>query len=121
GKHDFESDSFKIFRRRRWHIKPPTVKKTDRGEFSKNPPVEARLGLVNRLLELGRIQVDPERCPKLAEALRECPVAMGKFGKLRPHGLYSAVTDALGYLAYFLFAPRRVVPAGSTPRGESFP
>lgn len=121
GKHDFESDSFKIFRRRRWHIKPPTVKKTERGEFSKNPHVEDRLGLVNRLLALGRVQVDPDRCPKLAEALKECPVAMGKFGRLRPHGLYSHVTDALGYLCYFLFAQRRVMPAGNTPRGESFP
>ena len=113
GKHNFSGGraSFEIFKRRRWHVVPPTIKKTDRGEFSKNPHIDDRLNLVNKMLGTGHLRVDPNRCPRLAEALKECPLAVGKFAAKKPYGVYSHITDALGYLCYWLFPPTRKMVA----------
>jgi hypothetical protein len=109
GKHSHSGGgaSFDIFKRRRWRIGPPVVKKTERGEFSKNPKINDRLALVNKFLGTGRLLIDPKRCPRLAVALKECPLAVGKFDVKKPYGVYSHVTDALGYLIYYLFPPKR--------------
>lgn len=89
--------SFDIFKARGWHIRPPQVKRTDKGEWSKNPNVDDRLNLVNKLLDQKRLFVDPHRCPRLAEALRECELKHH-----RPFGKYAHLTDALGYPLYWL-------------------
>jgi len=92
--------SFDIFKSQRWHIRPPQLKRTDKGEWSKNPNIADRMNLVNRLLAEGRLFIDPNTCPRLAESIRECEL---KFHK--PHGEHSHITDALGY-ALFWIEPR---------------
>ena len=124
GKHNFSGGraSFDIFKRRRWHIRPPIAKKTDRGEHSRNPKIEDRLGLANRLLKAGRVRIDRDACPKLMEALRECPVQPGRYGGLSPYGLYSHLTDAASYMMYYLFPPKReMASGGKAPPGATFP
>ena len=101
GKHSFRGrGSFDVFKARRFHIDPPQVKKTERATFSKNPAIEDRLGLVMRLMEFGRIRVDPERCPKLAEAFAECPLKSIN-GRKKPTGRFSHITDAATYALYW--------------------
>lgn len=119
GHHSRGRVSFDVFKARRWTIHPPQTKKSDRGEHPRNPDVDDRLNLVNALLKLGRLVVDPKRCPKLAESLKECE--LGRDGK--PRGRHAHETDALGYVLWWLEpkpkAPAR--PAGAEPRGGSFP
>lgn len=90
--------SFDFFKARRWRIEPPQKKKSDRGEHPRNPDVSDRLNLVNKLLATERLVIDPLRCPKLAESIRECE--LGPNGK--PRGRHSHVTDALGYALWWL-------------------
>ncbi len=90
--------SFDFFKARRWRIEPPQKKKSDRGEHPRNPDIGDRLNLVNKLLATGRLVIDPVRCPRLAESLRECELA--PTGK--PRGKHAHVTDALGYPLYWL-------------------
>lgn len=107
--------SFDVFKSRRYHIEAPRQKKTDRGLHAKNPAIEDRLGLWIRLCEQDRIRVDPERCPKLAEALKECPLKSIN-GHRKPYGRYSHITDAAGYALYWLVPPPRPVRAAVDPR-----
>ena len=115
GKHSKNGrDSFKVFQSRRWRIVPPAAKKSDKGEHSKNPPVEKRVGLVNKLLgdpTKGlpvRLHVE-HACTKIAEALKECPWVKARYGG-KPTGYYSHLSDALGYVIWWAFpAPTRRV------------
>lgn len=115
GKHSKNGrDSFKVFSSRRWRIVPPAAKKSDKGEHSKNPPVEKRVGLVNKLLgdpTKGlpvRLHVE-HGCTKIAEALKECPWVKARYGG-KPTGYYSHLSDALGYVIWWAFpAPTRRV------------
>ena len=121
GKHNTNGrDSFKVFQSRRWHIVPPAAKKTDKGNWSKNPPIEKRVSLVNRFLgdpavnAPVRLVLDPgteetPKCRRIAEALRECPWVKARFGG-KPNGPYAHVTDALGYVVWW------VCPSPDRPR-----
>lgn len=111
--------SFDVFKARRWTIKPPQMKKSDRGEHPRNPDVDDRLNLVNALLKLGRLFIDPEKCPRLAESMRECE--LGPDGK--PRGRHAHETDALGYALWWIEPKPKAPPkpAGAEPRGASFP
>lgn len=106
--------SFDIFRERRWAIYPPTKKKTDKGDFPRNPARQDRLNLVNRLCAEQRFfiagYIDGEgvlrsRCPQLELALRKCQLKNG-----RPVGIHAHITDALGYVLWWL-EPRRNRPS----------
>lgn len=112
-------DSFAVFRARRWRIEPPAQKLSAKGKYSKNPPVEKRVSLVNRLLgdtenpqAPVRLFVDPgtekhPRCRKIAEALKECLWVKARYGG-KPAGYYSHLSDALGYVCWFIYpAPQR--------------
>jgi len=90
--------SFDFFKARRWRIEPPQKKKSDRGEHPRNPDVSDRLNLVNKLLATERLVIDPLKCPRLAESLRECDLAPN--GK--PRGRHAHITDALGYVLWWL-------------------
>ncbi len=107
GKHSGNGrDSYKVFTSRRWRIVPPAEKKSDKGRWSKNPPIEKRVGLTNKLLADDRLKIDPE-LKKLAEALRECAWVKARYGG-KPAGFYSHITDALGYVIWWAFpAPKR--------------
>jgi hypothetical protein len=110
--------SFDIFKKYRWHIKPPVLKKSDKGEFSKNPDVYDRLNLVNKLLTERRLIIDPARCPRLAESIRECPFKSIN-GRRRPYGRHSHITDALGYVLFWL-EPKPQAPRVAPRRADIF-
>lgn len=112
GKHSGNGrDSFKVFTSRRWRIVPPAEKKSDKGTWSKNPPIEKRVGLTNKLFADDRLRVSP-RLAKLGEALRECPWVKARYGG-KPTGFYSHITDAMGYVCWWVFpAPKRVITSG---------
>lgn len=112
-------DSFQVFRERLWRIAPPAEKRGTKGAYSKNPPVEKRVGLVNKLLGGRASDQDPDSpllpvrlfvnadLAKLALALKECPWAKARYGG-KPVGFFSHITDALGYVVWFVFpAPGR--------------
>lgn len=102
GRHSLNGrQSFDIFKARRWHIVPPRKKKSAQGEFAKNPYVADRLGLVFKLMEEGRIKVDPDKCPRLDEAFKDCPLKSINTRRL-PSGRHAHITDAAGYLLWFL-------------------
>lgn len=112
--------SFDIFKARRWSIQPPRRKKTERGEHSKNPAVADRLSLVFKLMEQGRILVDPERCPRLDEAFKDCPLKNIN-GRRIPTGRFAHITDAAGYALYWLEpTPLTRSSMGMPPKVESF-
>ncbi|MFO0578684.1 MAG: hypothetical protein U1A78_32175 [Polyangia bacterium] len=112
-------DSFQVFRERGFRILPPAEKRGSKGAYSKNPPVEKRVGLVNKQLGGRADDKDPQSpelpvrlfidaaLQRLALALRECPWAKARYGG-KPVGFYSHITDALGYVVWFVFpAPGR--------------
>lgn len=112
AKHTGGRCSFDKFLARRWHIIPPLEKRTDRGLYPSNPPVEDRINLVNSLLDRGRLVVCMDGAKAVAEALQRCEVKPD--GK--PRGRYSHLTDALGYPLWWC-TPRPMARSGPPPRG----
>lgn len=109
--------SFDIVKARRWRIVPPQIKRSDRGEHPRNPDVMDRVNLVNRLLAgdaIGpRLLIDPSKCPKLAEALREC-----EWKNDKPRGKHAHITDALGYALWWVEPKPK--PAQRPPSTDGF-
>lgn len=116
GKHSKQRDSFRVFKDHRWHIIPPTKPKT-KDRVARNPPVEQRVKLVNKLLSDARLMVDPDTCPKLAEAFKECELRMGRYGRVVPLGFYAHLTDAASYPLWWACSKSHRPPTGSI--GES--
>lgn len=116
GKHSKQRDSFSVFKGRRWHILPPTKPKTTE-RVARNPPVEQRVKLTNKLLSDARLMVDPDTCPKLAEAFKECELRMGRYGRVIPLGFYAHLTDAAAYPIWWACSKSHRPPTGSI--GES--
>ena len=124
GAHRNGRDSFQVFKGRRFHILPP-VKPKDPSHRPKNPPIEQRVKNVNALLAKKenagpgvpqlQLMLDPYQVPKLIEALKECELKIGKFGKVHPAGFYAHITDALGYVCYWAF------PKPQSPRAKELP
>ena len=100
GGHTRGRSSSDIFKSRRWNVRPPQSKRTDKGAFARNPAVEDRLALLNNLLSQERLLIDPTRCPRLALAVYKCEL---KFGK--PRGQHAHQVDSLSY-ALFWIEPR---------------
>jgi hypothetical protein len=101
GEHTKGRQSFSIFKKMGWRIVPPVEKRSAKGLFSKNPHISDRVSLVNKLLDQGRLIVDPHACPRLAESLKDCELKMHNNSK-RPAGVHSHITDALGYVLFWL-------------------
>lgn len=116
GKHSKQRDSFAVFKARRWHIIPPTKAKS-KDRFPRNPPVEQRVKLTNKLLSDARLMVDPDTCPKLAEAFKECELRMGRYGRVIPLGFYAHLTDAAAYPIWWACSKTHRPTGGSL--GES--
>lgn len=136
GKHKSGRDSFGCFKARRYAILPPALKKTDKGRFAKNPPVEKRVGLVNKMLgkviasgtieanvvTFSQLPPDPStvrlyvqtEAPRLGKALQECPSEQRRFGR-RPVGYYAHITDALGYVCWWVAPAARPVLQSNAP------
>lgn len=117
GDHTRGRQSFDIFKKSRWRIVPPVEKKTDKGFFSKNPNLDDRLNLVNKLLAQGRIIIDPNSCSRLIESLKDCELRMF-MSRRRPIGRHAHITDALGY-ALFWLEPRTKIYRKASAEGIS--
>jgi len=117
GKHSGpQRTSYSVFQSYRFRIVPPVEKKSDKGQWSRNPPIEDRLNTVNKLLAEGRFLVDPVACPWLVESLKKCPMRTID-GRRKPYGRHTHVTDAAGYaLLWGEPAPR--APMHSWPGGK---
>lgn len=108
--------SYDVFKARRYLIEGPRKKISTQGTHAKNPDVADRLGLVMKLMAQDRIIVDPVRCPRLAEAFKECPVNNIN-GRKKPGGYHSHITDAAGYVLFWLEPPPKAQrTAPSDPR-----
>ncbi len=112
GKHRNGRDSFQVFKARRWHIVPPSKPKNPTHR-PKNPPVDQRVKLMNKLLSDEQLMVDLEKAPKLAEALKECELKQGRYGRVIPLGYYAHLTDAAGYVCWWV-SKRPTVPRSGT-------
>lgn len=122
GKHSKQRDSFQVFKAHRWHIIPPTKPKS-KDRVARNPPVEQRVKLTNKLLAQPafpgdpqspmRLMVDPDTCPKLAEAFKECELRMGRYGRVVPLGFYAHLTDAAAYPVWWACSKTHRPPTGS--------
>jgi hypothetical protein len=64
-------------------------------------------------MEEGRIKVDPVKCKFLAEAFRECELKVVA-GRRKPYGVYAHVTDAAGYVLWWL-EPKPKAPVADRP------
>ncbi len=94
-------DSFAVFKSRRWNILPPRPKRSSSGRAAKNPPVEQRMALINKLLKEGQFFVDPS-CKRLILALKECQLAPSRYAGVKPAGEYAHITDSVGYAAWWI-------------------
>jgi hypothetical protein len=89
--------SYGELRSQLWHVEAPTeIQRPDRSRHPKNPPVDQRLGLLYRLMSERRLMVDP-RCAWLIESFAKCPLGENRYGRRRPWGKHSHVTDGAGY------------------------
>jgi hypothetical protein len=117
GKHSGPTrTSFRVVQSWRYRMVPPRAKKSDKGEWSSNPPVEDRINITNKLLSEGRFRIDPNGCPWLVESLQKCPMRTVD-GRRKPYGKYTHITDAAGYVLFWGEpAPRAPMP--SWPGGK---
>lgn len=105
-----ERDSFSVFRDAGWTIIPsrPPAKGSKSGR-GRNPEVGDRLQLANELLRRGRVFVDAEACPWIAECFRHAQTKR-EDGKRKLVGdKYAHGFDAATYLLWRL-SPRRGAP-----------
>jgi len=90
----------------------PAAKNSKTGN-PRNPPIELRVSLVNKLLyqsddglKQARMFVSPE-CVHLAEALKKCSSKKVRYG-YGPVGREAHITDTVGYVAWWVWpAPKR--------------
>ncbi len=108
--------SYSVFRSWRYKVVPPVEKRSEKGLWSKNPPIEDRINLVNKLLSEGRFLIDPKGCPWLAECMRECPLRTVD-GRRKPYGKFTHASDAAAYFLFFA-EPAPKAPAPSWPGGR---
>lgn len=90
--------SFDYFKARRYRIEAPRKGKADPNR-PRNPDKRDRVSLVNKLLAQGRLVIDRDRAPRIAEALAECEA---KDWLPKPNTKYTHPTDALGYALFWL-------------------
>lgn len=114
SKHTGSTTSFELLRSQRWVVFAPTeIKRPDRSRHAKNPEVDQRLGLMYRVMEQGRLRVAP-RCVWTIESFKDCPLGQSRYGRARPFGAHSHITDAAGYPICRL-EPKLVAPLTIDP------
>lgn len=109
-RHEEGYRSFQEFKKDGWVIRPPRDKKPDaKSENVGNPPVEQRMRVMLTLMEQGRILIDPDRCPHLAESYKECPLKK-EGARIKKFGRHAHETDAADYPLYWIEPkPRSIV------------
>ena len=102
GKHIPNRRSFPIFRAAGYNIVGP-VKQKDAEHRPLNPKFDDRCKLTNWMLGKCLYMVDPRGTPNLVEGLKKCELKSGKFGQARPGGEHAHITDAAGYVCWWLY------------------
>ena len=110
------ADYFRKWQYRHEPPQPPSLNsKTGR---ARNPLIELRVALINKLLRAERmlIALKPDElgslkpaAPQFAEALKNCPSKKVRHG-YGPFGRFSHVTDTAGYVAWWCF-PKPQAPS----------
>jgi hypothetical protein len=127
GKHlRHEHDSFKEISNCGFHI-APCIKPKSRDHRPGNPPIEQRVGLINKSLTIPRLFVACELdmrgrvrevlAPKLADGFQECDLRENRHGRVVPVGVHAHITDAAGYPVWWVYSKGRRKLGGSI--GES--
>jgi len=127
GKHlRHEHDSFKEISNCGFHI-APCIKPKNRDHRPGNPPVEQRVGLLNKSLAIPRLFVACELdkkgrvtevlAPHLAEGFQECDLQLNRKGRIVPVGIHAHITDAAGYPVWWVYSKGRRKLTG--PVGET--
>ena len=95
-------NSFDKFAERKWEIRPPREKVTDRGKFPAHPSVADSINIINNLLDEGRLIVCMDDAEQVAEALQRCEYSKvpGKESKLQ-QSVFTDLCDALRYPIYW--------------------
>ncbi len=125
-KHEEGLKSFKEFEKDGWRIIPPREKKADsKAQYVGNPRVESRLRVISRIMEQGRIRVDPgggifPGAPHMAEAFRETPLKKSAT-RVFKHTNHAHETDAADYALYRIEPKPKAPRKDTAPRGASFP
>ena len=105
GSHGYGPVSFATFQRRGWTITGVTKKKTDKGQFPKNPDVPQSTQRLRKLIAEGRLFCTPA-ARILSLSLRKCEARRDAFGNVRPKAntKYSHNLDTARYVAWWLTA-----------------
>lgn len=117
GKHlRHEHDSFKEIRSCGFHI-TSCIKPKSHEHRPANPPVEQRVGLINKSLAAPRLFVacDIDKkgrvvdvlAPRLAEGFQECDLQLNRKGRVVPVGVHAHITDAAGYPTWWVYSKGR--------------
>jgi len=123
GKHvRNEHDSYKEISKAGFHI-GPCIKPKNRDHHPGNPPIEQRVGLINRSLKQpclfvacrldSRGRVAEVLAPHLAEGLQECDLQLNRKGRVIPVGVHAHITDAMGYPVWWVYSKGRRKLGGS--------
>jgi hypothetical protein len=128
AEHTKGRNSFDKFIERKWEIRPPREKVTDRGKFPAHPSVSDSINIVNNLLDDDRLIVCLDGAGVMAEALQLCEYSKvpGKESKLQ-QSVFTDLTDALRYPIYWATpkpgrakrapAPGQIAAIGGRPAG----
>lgn len=98
GDHGYGPVSFETFKRRGYSIVGPTTKKSPKGQYSKNPDVEASVGRLRTFIADDRLLVSPsERTKALETAIFKCEARVDVYANLHPKGIHAHLIDATRY------------------------
>lgn len=105
GNHGFGPVSFAAFKRRGWDIVGVTRKKTEKGQFPKNPDVAQSTGRLRRLIAEDRLFCTPE-AGVLSRSLRKCEAKRDRFGNVRAkqNTSFSHPLDTARYVVWWVTA-----------------
>jgi hypothetical protein len=105
GMHGWGPVSYAVLRRIGWEVCGSTVKKTEKAQFPKNPPIFESTQRLRSLVADGRLFVTPQ-AKALSSSLRKCESKRDKYGNSVPRTqtAYSHPLDTARYVGWWLTA-----------------
>lgn len=105
GMHGWGPVSYAVLRRCGWEVCGSTVKKTEKAQFPKNPPIFESTQRLRSLVADGRLFVTPQ-AKALSTSLRKCEAKRDKYGNSVPRTqtAYSHPLDTARYVGWWLTA-----------------
>lgn len=105
GMHGWGPVSYAVLRRCGWEVCGSTVKKTEKAQFPKNPPIFESTQRLRSLVADGRLFATPQ-AKALSTSLRKCEAKRDKYGNSVPRTqtAYSHPLDTARYVGWWLTA-----------------